>query len=358
MSFHTRIPLIKRIEELRGSHVICYLTCLRQNLPSLMAEDAIRIFFDHLLKLPVRRLKNLDIFLVSNGGNSPVPWRLVALFREYAERFSVLIPYRAYSAATLLALGADEIVMHPFAELGPIDPSVSNDFNPTEPGGRRLAINVEDVKAYVDFIKSTVGITHEDELIKAIEALVSKVHPLAIGNVERFLSQSRMIARKIMKTHTIPADEHLIDEIVENLASKLYFHGHPINRVEAKSDLRLKVLEDLPSELETTMWDLYKDFEVDFKNQETHNPLGDVLALLAQGPPAKVSEPQEARIEMDLLHVVIESNRLSSAFKTRRRYSYFQNLTAGQSLLHEEIVSQAWSHFPDAGDRSDTPPTM
>ena len=45
---------------------------------------------------------------------------------------------------------------------------------------------MEDVKAYISFIKATVGITHEDELVKTIEALVSKVHPLAIGNVERF----------------------------------------------------------------------------------------------------------------------------------------------------------------------------
>jgi len=33
----------------------------------------------------------------------------------------------------MLALGADEIVMHPFAEMGPIDPTVSNDFNPVDP---------------------------------------------------------------------------------------------------------------------------------------------------------------------------------------------------------------------------------
>jgi ClpP class serine protease len=53
-----------------------------------------------------------------------VPWRLISLFREYAAKVAVLLPYRAYSAATLLALGADEIVMHPFAEMGPIDPTV------------------------------------------------------------------------------------------------------------------------------------------------------------------------------------------------------------------------------------------
>ena len=197
------------------------------------------------------------------------------MFREYSKKFSVLIPYRAYSAASLLALGADEIVMHPFAELGPIDPTVSNDFNPVDQSTqRRIGISVEDVSAYVSFIKEKVGITHEDELIKAIELLANKVHPLALGNVERFLSQSRMIAKKILRTHMKEADEHLLDEIVENMASKLYFHGHPINRIEARDDLKLKVIADLSAELETAMWDLYKDYETEFENSNAFQPQG------------------------------------------------------------------------------------
>jgi hypothetical protein len=48
--------------------------------------------------------------------------------------------------------------------------------DPVEQGtGRRLGIRVEDVKAYVSFIKSTVGITHEDELVKTIEVLADGI---------------------------------------------------------------------------------------------------------------------------------------------------------------------------------------
>jgi hypothetical protein len=274
MAYADRIPIIEELEKLRNSRVICYLTSLRPGVISLMSDDQVRIFFDHLLAMDKRPVDKLDIFLCSNGGAGTVPWRLVALFREFAKSFNVLIPYRAYSAASLVALGADEIVMHPFAELGPIDPTVINDYNPVEqPTGRRIGISVEDVRAYVSFIKDTVGITHEDELVQAIKILAEKVHPLALGNVERFVMQSRMTAKKILKTHMKgDADDHKVSEIVETMASKLYFHGHPINRKEAENDLHLKVAKKVPDRVEKLMWDLYLDFEKDFKNQDIYNP--------------------------------------------------------------------------------------
>ncbi len=340
MPLENRIALVKKIEQVRGSHLLCLLTSLRQGVPSQIADDAVRVFFDHLLLLPSRPVEKLDLFLCSNGGVGTVPWRLVALFREFAKSFNVLVPYRAYSAASLLALGADEIVMHPFAELGPIDPTVSNDFNPAEEGtGRRLGISVEDVAAYIAFIKSTVGITHEDELVKTIEILAQKVHPLALGNVERFLSQSRMIARKILRTHMGQADEHTINEIVENMASRLYFHGHPINRREAKNDIGLKVVEPAP-ELEAAIWDLYKDYDAEFENLSVFNPLGD-LAAMPQGP----GPPQR---EYTLVHAMVESPRMSSKHTTQRRYTMLPIPApqAGQLAVREDILSQGWTHSP------------
>ncbi|MBU0734226.1 MAG: hypothetical protein KKG10_08760, partial [Proteobacteria bacterium] len=47
------------------------------------------------------------------------------MLREFCEKLAVLVPFRAHSAGTTLALGADEIVMGPLGELGPVDPSVA-----------------------------------------------------------------------------------------------------------------------------------------------------------------------------------------------------------------------------------------
>ncbi|MDA8378967.1 MAG: hypothetical protein M0Z50_18395 [Planctomycetia bacterium] len=349
-----RARMIREIEKMRSSSLICYLTSLRPNLPANMGDDAVRVMFDHLLSLPKRPVKNLDIFLCSNGGSGTVPWRLVSVFREFAEKFNVLIPYRAYSAATLLALGADEIVMHPFGELGPIDPTVSNEYNPVEQGtGRRLGISVEDVKAYVNFIKNGVGITHEDELIRAVEVLANKVHPLALGNVERFLAQSRMIAGKIMHTHMQGVDEHTIKEIVENLASKLYFHGHPINRREARQDLKLKVIDPANPGLEQVMWELYMDFEKEFQNRVTFDPFSDLAS--AYGLPEVTQQPPATEwIEYELIHAIIESVPFSERHIIKRKL----RLAApgpGQVALQDTILSQGWIRSPAPQEESRSP---
>lgn len=338
-----RLALIDEIQKIRGSNVICFLTSIRPNVHAQIADDQVRVIFDHLLTLPSKPVDKLDLFLVSNGGSGVVPWRLVSLFREFAKSFNVLIPYRAYSAASLIALGADEIVMHPFGELGPIDPTVSNEFNPKNAQGQSMGISVEDVKAYVNFIKRTVGITHEDELVKAIEVLANQVHPLALGNVERFVSQSRMIATKILKTHKVDKADHVINEMVENMTSKLYFHGHPINRQEAKRDLSLSVALELPAGLEDAMWKLYLDYEAEFKNSEIFNPAGDLFVQMGAQQQAQQAPPT---MECEMLMATIESQSLSSRLETKRRYLMIQ---APQGIqVQEQLLSQSWSHSPVA----------
>lgn len=347
MNYEERLEIINRLQTQRQSHLISLVTSLRPNATGQIADDQVRELYEHLSRLPERPIERLDLFLCSMGGSGTTPWRIVSLLREYTREFNVLIPFKAYSAATLIALGADEIVMHPCGELGPIDPTVSNDYNPVENNtGRKLGISVEDVKAYVNFVKCTVGITHEDELVKTFEILANKVHPLALGNVERFLAQSRMVARKILRTHMREADEHIIDEIIENMASKLFFHGHPINRNEAKNDLKLKINTELPAEIETDMWRLYESYENEMLHRQPFNPAGDLLAkarLLQQGQP-----PQDLVQEYDLIYACIESSRLACAYKATKRFtqSNVQGPQGLQDIIQEHTLELGWRRSP------------
>jgi hypothetical protein len=259
-----RKQLIESIEQERHSSVISYITNTRQNLSVAMAMDTIRVVYEHLRAISPEgeKVKKIDLFIHSDGGDGTVPWRLVTLIREYAEHFAVLVPHRAFSAATLTALGADEILMHPMGMLGPTDPTVTNEFNPPQIGNpaQKIGISVEDVSAYLSLVRDDANIHHEDEVIQAFSILANQVHPLALGNVKRSQLQSRMMAKKLLSLHMTKAEEHGISEIAENLSSKLYFHGHPINRTEARIELGLKVM-DADLALEQSMWNLYLEYE-------------------------------------------------------------------------------------------------
>jgi len=283
-----RIKLIKQLQELRGgTTVISYITSTRQGLEIPMAMDSIRKFYDHIKLIgKPRDHTKIDLFLHSNGGDGTVPWRLVTLLREHASRFAVLVPYKAYSAATLTALGADSIVMHPIGMLGPTDPTVANPFNPRDPNNQPIGISVEDVSAYIALVREDAGINHEDQVVEAFKVLADKIHPLALGNVKRSLSQSRMMATKLLALHmTKPEDEHKIKEIVEKLTSKLFYHGHPINRSEAKQPIGLPTIEDPPTEVEDVMWKLYLDYEAEIKMEEPFDAAMEFIAL----NPTKIS---------------------------------------------------------------------
>ncbi len=275
-----RTDLIEQLQTIRGnSLLITFVTGTRKGLDFPIAMDSIRKFFEHLrFVADIDPKPKIDLFIHSNGGEGIVPWKLVTLIREYSSEFNVLVPHRAFSAATLIALGADNIIMHPMGMLGPTDPTVSNQFNPQDPLNpqRLLGISVEDVGAYIDLIKKDFGITHQDELIQAVNMLSGKVHPLALGNVKRFHSQSRMLARKILRLHMQDADEHKLNEIVDNLTSKLFFHGHPINRKEAKEDLGLKVTYP-DREEENLIWNLYLEYEKEMKLDEEFRPIDEFL---------------------------------------------------------------------------------
>lgn len=281
-----------------------------------------------------------------------IVWRRIEMTGD-PKSFAVLVPYHAYSAATILALGANEIVMHPFGVLGPIDPTVTNEFNPQDPPGRLVGISVEDVKAYVNFVKETVGITHEDELVQMLAILAEKVHPLALGNVERFISQSRMIARKLLNTHMDNVSERDIEDIVESLASRLYFHGHPINRSEAERELRLKVAKDVPSAVEDAMWRLYQDYEMEFRNREPFQPFVELTAQLqpwalpaAQaGGGGAAPQPQLVHATADIPLTIVESGIKSSVQMAKRRFTLISQL--GQpDQKREENLGVAWSQTP------------
>ncbi|MCL6560472.1 MAG: hypothetical protein K6U74_17100 [Firmicutes bacterium] len=271
MARQQRIDLIRQISELRGSSVLCYITGDRENVNTRIAPDVTQVFYRHLEMFG--ECRQIDLFLYTRGGDVLTPWRLVHLIREYTPRFNVLVPFRCYSAGTLLCLGADEIVMGKMGELGPIDPSVVNAFNPQDPNNpsARIPVNIEDVYSYLALAGEKAGVCSTDQQVKAFTLLAERIHPLALGNVHRNYLLIRSLAKKLLAMHQQPLREGRIEHIVDNLTEKLYAHNHMISRREAADEITLAVL--LPdSRLEPLMWALYQDYAEEMSLAEPFNP--------------------------------------------------------------------------------------
>lgn len=258
MGRNERVVIIEQIERSRNSKMICYLTGDRNGVPpAQIGSDAIRPMYNHIRELGFAGVERIDLFLYSRGGGVDVPWPLITMLREYCRELNVLIPFRAHSAATLIALGADSIVMGKKGELGPIDPIMSKPFN--EQSTYTESIPVEDVMSYIAFLKERVGLGDQASLSNMAYILADKLSPWTLGSMYRIHSHIRSIARKLLTSHCHPMEEQRINSIIETLAEKTYFHGHAIGRLEAKS-IGLEVI-DAPEELDDFMWNLFEEYE-------------------------------------------------------------------------------------------------
>jgi len=281
-----RKHLIRQLEDERGSKIISYFTADRQNLGTQLGSDTIPFFFEHLQS--IKKVEKIDLFLYTRGGHTLTPNRIVHLLREFCERLGVLVPFRVHSAGTTLSLGADEIVMGPMGELGPVDPSVANVFNPLidekDPKKGPIPISVEDVSAYMSLVREK-GLSDPNVFSTALKALTDRVHPLALGNVHRQYLLIRTLSKRLLELHMKGEEnKEKIEKVVEILSEKLYFHGYEISRHEAKEIIGLNVSYP-PEKIEKLMWDLYMEYknallpgeEFDFNRLLGNRETGDFL---------------------------------------------------------------------------------
>ena len=269
-----------------------YFLGTKPNLSTNIDPEQHRYIFEHLEN--IGKCKNLDLFLYTYGGDTLAPIRLCHLLREYCEKLSVLVPYKAMSSGTLICLGANEIVMGKLGELSPIDPATGNQFNPPDlKEEKRIPISVEDVTSYLALAQDVAGIKGENQTLEIFKDLTSPrkfaLHPLALGNVYRALRLIRDVAYKQLLTHHDKTETEKMSRIVTKLTELLYSHNYQISRKEAQ-ELELKIT--IPdSKLETEMWTLYKLYEDKIDMLTPFDPAFQVSQQLSRIPPQPVTAP-------------------------------------------------------------------
>ena len=275
-----RIALIQQIQNKRKSKLITYITSDRININVAINQNVTETIYQQIKRIKENLtqdddFENIDLFIYSRGGDSDAPWSIVSTIRETFpdKKFNVIIPYRAHSAATMISIGADEIIMSEKAELGPIDITIANSpMNPLHPvNNMPLPISVEDVMGYIALLEQ-MDCNRPEEKIKAFEMLSDKIHPLAIGKVYRLLEQTKLVAFRMLENRKNRLPNEQNGDIVKKLASEIYSHRHSILRTEAKQIGIEFVKKAEKFDIDKEIWELYTSYASELELDEPFDP--------------------------------------------------------------------------------------
>ncbi|HCA06930.1 serine protease [Chryseobacterium sp.] len=274
-----RLENYQKLETLRNSKLLVYVTSDRQNAETNIGSDILPLFSNHLDL--IKKSDRISLYLYSNGGSTLAAWSLVNLIKSFCNDFEIIVPFKCQSAATLISLGANRIIMTKQATLGPIDPSTNGPMNPQAIfNGQtiKVPVSVEHVNGYLEMAKNDLNITDHKELKDIYIKLTEYIHPLTLGNVYKSKSQIKMLAEKLLKFHEIAEED--ISKVVNFLCSDSGSHDYTINRKEAKEELGLNI-EKPNDELYQVIKDIYLDIENELQLRNPHNPN---LLLATQNP--------------------------------------------------------------------------
>lgn len=283
MALADRLPRYAAIESIRERPLIVYVTSNRPHAGALMAVDVIPEFADHLTCIP-EGTKAVDLMIVSNGGDPTVAWRVMSLLRERFDTVGVLVPQAAFSAATLLALGADEIVMHPHGNLGPVDPQFVVP-KPAAAGApaQSLRFGYEELAGFFEFAKGEGGITDQEHLRALFTELTREVSAVGLGAAARGSRLSLSMGEQLLKMHmTGPGESDRATEIAQRLNKNFAHHGYPLSRREAR-EVGLKIADPQPT-LEKEMWEGWLDIEQELEVRRPFSVFSEIAANAAAGP--------------------------------------------------------------------------
>jgi hypothetical protein len=221
--FERTQSVIEKIEQVIGGILITYWNNPRG---TVCGNDVIAL---HDLLERIGKQDRIFLFIKSNGGSGQASLRIVNLLRQYCTELVALVPLDCASAATMIAIGANEIQMGPMAYLSAVDTSLTHDLSPIDRDNDRVSVSLDELSRAVKLWQRE----NKEEGINPYRHLFKYVHPLVIGAVDRAESLSIMLCKEIL-SHHIPDEKTALD-ISTVLNSKYPSHGYPILLKEAQS---------------------------------------------------------------------------------------------------------------------------
>ena len=201
--------------------------------------------------------KGITLILDAPGGDGLAAERIIQICRSYSKGdFETIVPARAKSAATMVCLGSDKILMSRTSELGPIDPQVPYDLAGTGQESWVAAYHI--TKTYNDLLTAAVSLDkgHIEPYLQQLQ----KFNAVHIEHLEQATKLSKDIAISTLEHGMLKGkDKETIEKLIERFTEPdiTLSHGRGINIEQAK-ECGLEVEEMLlDSELWKVVWGLY-----------------------------------------------------------------------------------------------------
>ena len=213
--YELRKACYEEIEQYRGRPLLVYATKFLEGVlpgtPNFIDLSDVDGFTD--LINSVKGNEAVDVLLHSPGGRPDATERLVGLLRNKFQEVNFLIPHSAYSAATMLALSGNHIILHPSATLGPIDPqingiparSIKRGF---ENAKKKIAKEgPETLPAYIPLIEK-----YSLDLLELCEDSEKLAKELVSTWLKKYMFKNEVVGRKIGKIvrYLSDYDKHLM----------------------------------------------------------------------------------------------------------------------------------------------------
>ncbi|MEM3191918.1 MAG: hypothetical protein QXW80_05265 [Candidatus Micrarchaeia archaeon] len=243
-----RKPLFEEIGKLLDGTVIAYTANPFHPMPMLNQQDI--PFFESLLRSSGKS-KNGFLMLSSPGGDGNVAEKLIVMLREYFENFTVIIPNYAKSAATMIALGSDKILMGYLAELGPIDPQLILPGYPQPIPARSFIDGLEDIRTRIMVNK---------EPVEMYAPMLHNIKPEILAMSQAAIDSAKEFAEKYLKKYMLKENPEQASKVAKLLSEGHQYksHGQVINFEQVRDDLGLNVeMIDPESQLWESIWELY-----------------------------------------------------------------------------------------------------
>jgi hypothetical protein len=134
---------------------------------------------------------DLHLMLASPGGDGEVAVRLVRAAQARCKRLTVIVPDQAKSAATLLCLGAHELLMGPTSDLGPVDPQF--------PFGEYDLVSAKDIIAAVE--RALNDVAERPDTYALHSAMLSEVNALKVEQARSALARTDDLVREALQSN-------------------------------------------------------------------------------------------------------------------------------------------------------------